>query len=479
VAATQEGLKPRLDRNEKVLIVGAGPTGLGAAHRLHESGYENYLLVERDDHAGGLASSFMDKRGFTWDIGGHVQFSHYEYFDRLMDSLLADEWLHHERESWVWILQRFVPYPFQNNIRHLPREQMLDCLSGLIDAFRNSGATPPANFGEWIHQSFGEGIARIFMFPYNFKVWAYPPEDLSREWVGERVATIDLKRIVFNILNERDDVAWGPNNTFRFPLRGGTGEVWRRLAGRLPQDKLQFGRNLRYVDTQRKTVHFDDGSCEEYGFLISTMPLDLLAANSDLDEGAKAAVRPLRHSATNIVGIGLRGCPPPHLQKKCWMYFPEPATPFYRATVYSNYSPNNVPGDGAYWSLMCEVSESAVKPVDPGQLLESVISGARAARLIENAADIVDTWVYRTEYGYPTPTLHRDSAIDAVLPVLESRGVLSRGRFGGWKYEVSNQDHSLMQGVEAADLLLAGTEERTLSHPNLVNRAPSAAKKGE
>ena len=45
---------------------------------------------------------------------------------------------------------------------------------------------------------------------------------------------------------------------------------------------------------------------------------------------------------------------------------------------------------------------------------------------------------------------------------LSDAGVLSRGRFGAWKYEVSNQDHSFMQGVEAVAHLLNGDREATV-----------------
>ena len=103
------------------LIVGAGPTGLGAAWRLDARGAHDWLLVESGHVPGGLARSIVDEHGFTWDLGGHVQFSHYEMFDRLMDELLGpDGWLYHDRESWVWIRDRFVPYPFQLNLHRLP-----------------------------------------------------------------------------------------------------------------------------------------------------------------------------------------------------------------------------------------------------------------------------------------------------------------------------------------------------------------------
>src|SRR5262245_1420538 len=169
----------------RILIIGAGPTGIGAAYRLKELGYTNFLLVEAADHAGGLASSFVDDRGFTWDVGGHVLFSHYDYFDDAMrDALGEADWLHHERESWVWIANRFVPNPFQNNLRYLPADLMLKAVRGLA-ARPPRVPSPTQDFATWILQTFGEGIRDIFMAPYNLKVWAYPLERLSAGWVGE------------------------------------------------------------------------------------------------------------------------------------------------------------------------------------------------------------------------------------------------------------------------------------------------------
>lgn len=48
--------------------LGAGPTGMGAATRLHDKGVD-WLMLEKESHFGGLSMSFKDDCGFTFDLG--------------------------------------------------------------------------------------------------------------------------------------------------------------------------------------------------------------------------------------------------------------------------------------------------------------------------------------------------------------------------------------------------------------------------
>jgi protoporphyrinogen oxidase len=525
----------------RILIIGGGPTGLGAAWRLHEAGHTNWELFEKDGGVGGLASSHVDENGFTWDLGGHVVFSHYSYFDDLLDSLLEHQWVRHERQAWVWMRDRFIPYPLQNNIRHLPTPELLECLEGLLDArdWRRAsapgGVAPPnlygdpkrsksrlgsldgarsveparpkahgqtslpvppggATFADWIVHSFGAGLARVFLNPYNFKVWATEPAKMSSSWVGERVAAVDLKRILRHIIEGRDDLGWGPNATFRFPLHGGTGRIWQAIAERLPAGHLHLGSEVVAIDAQEKTVHLRDGRAVSYDWLITTMPLDLLlrrvsgavgwAVPTDLSRsggGMVGTAHPtnLRYSSTHVIGVGLAGPVPERLATKCWIYFPEPQLPFYRVTVFSNYSPNNVPHPGRQWSLMAEVSESVDKPVDGTSVVRQTIDGLKAARLIGAEAAVESVWHKRVEHGYPTPFLERDALLDQIEPRLYSMKILSRGRFGAWRYEVGNMDHSFMQGVEAVNHILLGETETTLRCPAVVNAQKPSGRTGD
>ncbi|KAF5842930.1 hypothetical protein DUNSADRAFT_3957 [Dunaliella salina] len=414
-------------------------------------------LHEQAPEAGGLACTDITPEGFLFDMGGHVIFSHWEYFDQLLNTALGDgpeAWNTLQRVSFVWMKDRWVAYPFQNNISALPKEDQIKCLTGLVDAkVANTVAkTKPTSFDEWILRVMGPGIADIFMRPYNFKVWAVPTTMMQCNWLGERVATVDVNRAISNVINEKADGGWGPNAVFRFPTHGGTGAIWKAVSRLLPE------KNQEWADK-------------------------------------------LQHSSSHIIGLGIRGkCP--H-GSKCWLYYPEDNCPYYRCTIFSNYAKANCPEDGKalptlcmadgsepsnldsregpYWSLMFEVSESQFKPLnqEPVKLggtagtwtavVKETMLGAIATKLVSSDDEIVSIYHRRIEHGYPTPSLGRDAVLEQALPWLRKHGIWSRGRFGSYKYEVANQDHSLMLGVEAADNIKFGSKELTLNHPDIVN----------
>ena len=457
-----------------ILILGAGPTGLGAATRCHEKGLD-WTLLEAESEFGGLAASFVDDQGFTWDLGGHVQFSHYDAFDRAMRAALgADGWNTLQRESWVWIRNRWVPYPFQNNLHRLDPADRWAALQGLMDAHERASAAPgaaPANFGDWMLSTFGPGITDLFMRPYNFKVWAFPPEQMSHTWIGERVSVPALRGVLKSVCTGEDAVSWGPNAVFQFPKHGGTGAIWRAVGRALPAERVRLGDAVTTIDPAARRVTTAAGRVYAYENLISTLPLNHLIR---LAPGVVApdAAAGLKYSATNVVGVGLSGQPPESLRTKCWMYFPEANSPYYRVTVFSNYSPHNVPKPGEQWSLMTETAESTAKPVDVHNLVADTVRALREDGLIPPGTEILSTVHRRLAQGYPTPFLGRDAMVDPLLRAFEAHGIHSRGRFGAWKYEVANQDHSFAQGYECVERLAAagGPElEPTLHTPAVVN----------
>jgi protoporphyrinogen oxidase len=160
------------------------------------------LILDSNEKAGGLASTDVTPEGFVsflcstvyrsklmlgvtdrfksqlYDVGGHVIFSHYKYFDDCLDEALPkeDDWYNHQRISYVRYKGRWVPYPFQNNISCLEKEDQVLCLEGLIDAAleHRVANTKPKDFDDWILRNCGKGVADIFMRPYNYKVWAVP-----------------------------------------------------------------------------------------------------------------------------------------------------------------------------------------------------------------------------------------------------------------------------------------------------------------
>ncbi len=459
-----------------VLIIGGGPTGLGAAWQLTRHEGVEWLLYEQNSTLGGLSRSIVDDAGYTWDIGGHVAFSHYEMFDAVVSAALgADGCFTHDREAWIRSESTWIPYPFQNNLHRLPASVRERCIAGLIAAAEAAASDPvtPCNFDEFIDATFGRGIAEAFMRPYNEKVWAHPLSLMSYGWIGERVSVPDPVRVARNAASGQDDVSWGPNSRFLFPRTGGTGAIWSGIGSLLPSERVQLGVRAVSIDRASRRVAFADGSSVGYRHLITTAPLDVTARMLE-DSALTNLTAGLRRTSVHVVGLGVEAEVGARLGTKCWTYFPDPQVPFYRVTNFSHYSPAHLPVGVEGASLLVEVSASPYRIIDEQTLVAEVVRGLISAGLLDEADQVRHSWTYRAEYGYPVPTLERDTIVDPTLVGLEAEGILSRGRFGAWRYEVGNMDHSFMQGYEAAAHALTGSEELTLWHPEVVNapRAP-------
>jgi protoporphyrinogen oxidase len=436
--------------DKRIVIIGAGPTGLGAGYRLQELGHEDWVILEANDYVGGLATSFTDDAGFTYDIGGHVMFSHYQYYDDLVDKLMGDDYTELNREAWVWMEDRFIAYPFQNNIRNLEPRTVFECVKGLIEAQRREHS--PTNFREWVDAVFGAGIAEHFMLPYNFKVWATPAELMNYVWIGERVSVVDVEAILRNVILQEDQVSWGPNNTFKYPLRGGTGFLYESLRA-FVEDHLHLNTPVASVDPVAKVVRTRDGREWPYDVLLNTMPLNkLVGVTEGVPDAVATATGGLHWSGSHIVGVGVDR---PAASTKNWIYFPEPDVPFYRVTYLSNYSPYITP-EPDQTLFLTETSRSPHKPEDGATIVQRVVDGLVSTGLMDESdrAKVVTTWLCSPDMSYPVPSLTRDASLGTIQPWLREQGIWSRGRFGAWLYEIGNMDHSAMQGVEFVNSVL-------------------------
>jgi len=445
---------------KKIIILGLGPCGLGLSYRLNELGYDNWLGVEKNTLAGGLAGSFIDEYGFTWDIGGHVLFSSYPYYNNMLESNFGNMLKKVKRSAGCWQFDKFIPYPFHLNLKYLPKDVMWECLSSLIEIATTQVTKADVDtFEEWILSRFGDGIYKHFMFPYNQKVWAYHPREMGHYWVKERIANINISNVIKDLLFDEKMEEWGPNSFFQYPIKGGTGAVWRGLAEQLPQEKIKYNVEVVRIDTSNKTIFLSNGDIESYDILVSTLPITKLIEKSNLLELVPYS-KNLKYSTTHAIGIGIKGVLPKTLEGKSWVYFPDGDVPFYRVTVLSNYSEYNVPGPG-YYSLLCEVAESGEQPVDTETIIGDVLHGIQKTGLINTKSEVISKWYYKAPYGYPTPSIDRNDILRKIQPALMEKDIYSRGRFGAWCYEISNQDHTFMQGVELANKFVEGAEEQT------------------
>lgn len=418
-----------------VVIIGAGPTGIGAAVRAQQLGLD-WLMLESESVPGGMAASVTDDQGFTWDMGGHVLHSHFDSFDKAIAES-GIELTYPIRNGWVQTGGRLKRTPVQQHLTEMPTDLQPDA--------------PAEDLAAYFRNHFGTKLADEFFIPFQYKMWATPVHEVDHAWTSLRNGSAER-----NVPRIGDAP---PVASIAFPYpRGGTGRLWAAIGATLDQRRIHYNATATGIDSHMKTITLDNGESVGYEHVISSMPLPTLLTMLGMPVGER-----LRANEVFVVGLGFNGEPPAALADKSWLYSPDMDVAWHRATMLSNYDSGNA-GAGR-WNILFEIGRSPQRPVSDREALSSCVATLTAFGV--DMADLATTWNRTLPMGYPVPTLGRDPLLLQLDRRLRALNIRSRGRFGGWRYESCNQDYSFAQGVDAVDAINSDAPENALWHAEM------------
>jgi len=426
--------------NDNIVIVGAGPAGLGLAAKLKQP----FSLLEAGEIPGGLMRS-KNVSGYTFDWAGHIFFTNIERVKTWVLDLMQDNFHWQNRESWVFSKDAYTRYPFQANTYGLPLDVVKECLMGLIEATHNPGAKEPENFEEWILETYGDGIAQHFMLPYNSKLWARDISTMDHHWLAGRVPKPGLSEFIDGALGPgRKDM--GPNARFGYPLKGGTYSLVEKLMAPF-QDRISLNSKVVLIDPDDQFVETEDGKTHGYDNLVLTMPLPRIGEiTRNIDPHIKSLIDSLDYISVLCVNVGIQR---PKITDKNWVYFPEQDFLFHRIFVQGNTSPHVCP-DGCF-SYTAEITYNSQKKVDFATAGEQTVDGMIRAGLLssDDIVDVVD--LVDIPVAYVVPTHNRKEVAAEIKNWFADRNIHLLGRFAEWEY--FNMDHALDAGWRLADTL--------------------------
>jgi protoporphyrinogen oxidase len=438
---------------QSTVIIGAGLTGLSCAHHLGG----DYLLVEREMEPGGIVRTRVRLKAFMCDGTGHWLHLRNAGMKELVNKLLPEELVEHERKAVIFSHGVFTAYPFQANTFGLPREVIMECLLGLLKAkhpedFGQKPATePPKNFLEWIVRAFGEGIAKHFMTPYNQKLLGVNLTELMPAFAERFIPRPSTEDVIKGALGfSRESL--GYNAKFVYPRRGGIGALSKALANALKKPP-QYGVQVTGVDIKQKTVTFADGKVTKFKRLLNTMPLvRFISLLKDAPPEVRTAAANLRATTVHYFDIGVRGkgAAASHYH---WVYFPEPEYIFYRAGSYSAvHAEAAPPGCRSYY---VEMSGGASEWLSqPEKLKQRVLADLKRARILAEDDEILFMELCEIPYAYVIFDQHYEQSRGLLLDYLNANGVLTGGRWGGWGY--GGMEDAMLDGKAAAETLMKG-----------------------
>ena len=456
--------------SKHVVILGAGLAGLACAYELAKAG-ERVTVLEREEHVGGMASSFIEEGVESWsyDFGPHRFHTRDEELKAHVREVLNGNCRDAKRLSRIVLFNRFFDYPLKagNVLRNLPTRLLVQAFLDYawvrfkdvtrLERFQDD------NFETWVTRRFGRTLYRLFFGQYTEKAWGMPPSRISADWASQRISLLSLADTVKKTLFRPRDVPRTLVTDFIYPDHGGIGELARgytrairELGGtvladapavRVHRDGSWITR-IEYGLTERRFVEGDA--------YVSTIPITALARSlvPPAPPEVRKAIASLRY--ISIVFIYLK-VNKPQVSPDNWLYLPEKHLTVHRISEFKNFSPNCAPSDK---TMVCaeitcrggdEIWRASVE-----QLRDIAVRDLESVGLLHRS-EVLDAFVKKIPYAYPVYDVEYRTHL---MPILEYVHTLENIRTGGRQglFRYNNMDQSVEMGRRMAWSILQDTD---------------------
>lgn len=380
----------------KYLILGAGPAGLTLASKLKDRGEESFLVLEKEEQAGGLCRSVVVD-GSPFDIGGghFLDVRRPKVNEFLFRFMPEEEWELFQRDSRIWIDGAEIGHPLEANIWQLDLQEQVAYLTSIARAGCNSGQPMPEQFVEWIIWKLGQRIADHYMLPYNQKMFADELNELGTYWL-DKLPDVSFEETLLSCLTRKPYGTQPGHASFYYPPKYGYGELWLRMAEEL-SPKVLYGTEAAELHCGERRVKTKAGDVFEAEKIITTVPWQGFREISGMPKELAGQVKGLKSSAieTRYVAESLE-------TPAQWIYVPDPEVPYHRILVRHNFCR----GSKGYW----------------------VETRKERADMFEHGND--KGYRYLNEYAYPLNTIGKPKIMEKLLRFCKEREIYGLGRWG-------------------------------------------------
>lgn len=452
-----------ISMNKKIIILGAGPAGLGAGLELIKNGTKP-LILEKESIVGGISRT-INYKGYRFDIGGHRFFTKSKEISELWQkTLLPEEFLKRKRLSKIYYRNRLFFYPLKP-LNALFNLGFINSLLVILSYFKAKifPKKPENTFDRWVINRFGKKLFNILFKTYTEKLWGIPCQEIEAKWAAQRIKGLSLATAVKN--------AFFPQgggkiktliNEFYYP-KYGPGMMYERMARNIEMSNGQVLLNQEVVNIyhqKNKILNIeaknrDKISAYEGDYFISSLPLTELikklkpAAPFDILKAAKSLK--FRSLLTINLILEIAG----DLFPDNWIYIHSPEVKIGRIQNYKNWSPYLTPKNGNYTSLgleyFCDENDEFWNRKDE-ELIALAIKELEIIKIVKNF-QFQDGFVVRIPKAYPIYAFDYQKHLSVIKSYLSNfKNLQTMGRGGCFQY--NNMDHSILSGIAAAKNIL-------------------------